>query len=424
MLSPSDAQLAARDQRLPGLATALSAGALSALLVDAGWCAPGDALHGVYARYKPGTNCLVAYASAPGQTAQICAVAHGDDAGVKLAKAHTLPTHTGGGRSLVFPALRLAVYAFPLDRRLPQIGMLSKPCAAQALIDDLGLPAAAPGAAAMLTPVRYKPERRCVLRLAAGEHRWLVKFYAGAHAFERARRAAPLPAGAALHLAPLAGAAVDRHALAWMWLDGATLDTLPAGAPATMAAYRAAGVALAELHRRPAAGYPIYDQNAEADAFTEAAQAIIALAPEYAPRVDAILATLAAHLACLGGERALLHGDFSPDQILVAPDDCDNVTLLDLDRAGAGNPAADVGALAAWLRRRALDGAADDGALDALLAGYAAVATPPAPQAVRTHTAGRLLRLCPEVFRRRDDACWLATLDRCLSAVEEVLHEC
>src|SRR5690606_39174661 len=95
MLSPADTQLAARDRRLPGLATALSADAIHALLVDAGWYAPGDRLRGVYARYKPGTNCLVAYEQ-PGSGAHVCAIAHGDDAAVKLAKAGALAQRTAG----------------------------------------------------------------------------------------------------------------------------------------------------------------------------------------------------------------------------------------------------------------------------------------------------------------------------------------
>lgn len=427
MLSPADAQLAARDRRLPGMATALSADAIHALLVDAGWHAPGDRLRGVYARYKPGTNCLVVYEQ-PGRGAHVCAIAHGDDAGVKLAKAEALAQRSAG-RSLVLPSQRLAIYAFPLDRRMPHLSVLGAPHAATELLRRLGLDGD-DCVEPVLTVLRYKPERRCVVRVDAGAHRWLVKFYAGRTAFDHAHAAAMLPGGAEYHLSPLAAANAGILALAWEWVEGAPLDSLPPGAASTEAAYTATGAALAALHRRPPAGFRRYDANAETAALEEAAAAVSSLAPHTAPRVAVILARLCLRMADLAVPPVLVHGDFSPDQVIVRDDGAGNyaVTLLDFDRAGAGHPAADCGALAAWLARRTLDAPAaaapEPSLLDAFLAGYcAAGASLDDGGALRTHTAARLFRLCPEAFRRRTDPCWLDSLERYLHAVEEALDE-
>lgn len=427
MLSPDDAQLAARDRRLPGLATALSADAVHALLVDAGWQAPGHRLRGVYARYKPGTNCLVAYEQ-PESGARLCVIAHEDAAGAKLAKAQALPRLTGSGRSVVFPTLSLAIYAFPLDRRMPHLALLGAPHAAAELMRRLGLDAS-PCDTPRLTVLRYKPERRCVVCIDAGAQRWLVKLYASRTAFDQARAAAEVTGGSALRLAPLAGADAGLLALAWVWVAGTTLDALPAGAPPTDAAYTAAGAALAGLHRRSTNGFPHYDAAAEVAALEQTAAAVTALAPHTAPRTAAILERLRPELAALTVSSALVHGDFSPDQVIVQEPGggVGGAVLLDLDRAGAGHPAADCGALAAWLARRTLDApstaASERVALAAFLDGYRAAGAALDSGALRTHKAARLFRLCPETFRRRNDPCWLDSLQRHLHAIEEVLNE-
>src|SRR5690606_6253025 len=103
--------------------------------------------------------------------------------------------------------------------------------------------------------------------------------------------------------------------------------------------------------------FPRYDANAETAALEQAAAAVTALAPHTAPRVAAILARLRPRMAATVTPPVLVHGDFSPDQVIVREDGTGSfvVTLLDFDRAGAGHPAADCGALAAWLARSTLE---------------------------------------------------------------------
>ena len=78
MLCPSDAELVAREEELPGLATLLSPQALGSLLTARGWGEDMTALRAYYTRYKPGTSCLVAYrgVAVDGQPVWLYAVAH------------------------------------------------------------------------------------------------------------------------------------------------------------------------------------------------------------------------------------------------------------------------------------------------------------------------------------------------------------
>src|SRR2546422_11723154 len=80
MLSPPEVDLVRRDGVLPGLATALDPDALLAVLAPALPTADVRAASVRYVRYKPHTNCLVAYrldlGGAEAQTGDIHAKGH------------------------------------------------------------------------------------------------------------------------------------------------------------------------------------------------------------------------------------------------------------------------------------------------------------------------------------------------------------
>lgn len=431
MLWPADAQLAARDPALPGLGAALSAQAMQALIHHAGWEMKTAHLQGEYARYKPGTSCLVAYTggAAGGGATHFYVVAHRHDAADKLAKAHQLARRDDSGAALVFPELGLAVYRFPLDRRLHRLPALTSSGACRRLLERLRIPLAGGRTPVTCTVLRYKPERRCVARMEQGERRWLVKLYADHGAFAAARAATRLQSGGPLRLADVTGWSRSGRALAWRWTPGRPLDEFCPAGSAIHAAYAAAGEALAELHsRQPRAAYR-YDPATERTALLAAAQAITALAPEEAERIRLVLGNLLPRLAALPEEIALVHGDFSPDQVLIhgAEDGPagDPVTLVDLDRLGVGHSAGDWGALQAWLHRAVLEGLyAPDQAeqcMAAFAAGYARRRALPDRAAVQLYAAMRLLRLAPEVFRRRRRPHWRVDLACTLQKTQEVL---
>ena len=92
MLSHPDRVLVERDAALPGLATVLDPEALVIAVQRAFPQIQIDAAYSTYVRYKPGTNCLVAYElTIAGRRLGAYATAHGTDAAIKSADARQTP---------------------------------------------------------------------------------------------------------------------------------------------------------------------------------------------------------------------------------------------------------------------------------------------------------------------------------------------
>lgn len=122
------------------------------------------------------------------------------------------------------------------------------------------------------------------------------------------------------------------------------------------------------------------------------------------------------------GATVLLHGDCHPKNALL---DGDRVALVDLDQAGLGDAAADIGSLLARIRHGVLLGEYDDHIAEALcaafVAGYSAVRPLPPPASMRWHTAAALVaeRALRAVNRVQPAA--LTTLPALLSLAETEL---
>ncbi|MFI8632762.1 phosphotransferase family protein [Microbacterium sp. NPDC077663] len=219
------------------------------------------------------------------------------------------------------------------------------------------------------TVLRYNPHRRVVLR-TGGDVVKVATTDAG-----RADLTQRLAAGGAAVLpAELVRPGIQRT----RWWGAGDLAASPSRAAAA-----AAGRALAALHDAPADDAPDASP-AEGDLAT----AVAAIG-----RLDADAGARAAALAervraLPTGERsALVHGDFTADQVLRRGDE---VRLIDFDRAGRGEPERDLGAFTAGelLAGRALT--------DALRSGYDA---PVNERAVDRWTATAALQRAVEPFR-------------------------
>jgi Ser/Thr protein kinase RdoA (MazF antagonist) len=155
-------------------------------------------------------------------------------------------------------------------------------------------------------------------------------------------------------------------------------------------AMRRFGAALACLHSVPVPdGLPSFERL---DAAQQAPAAeIVGLAR---PDVAAAAARLAGELAdeARPGEAPVcLHGDVHLKNGLL---DGRRVALIDLDQAGSGQAAADVGSILAGLRYRALvtdERARGEKLRGALLEGYASLRELPDPAVLRWHVAAALL---------------------------------
>lgn len=390
MLGPADLAVVERDRDLPALPLLLDTAALSEWLT---WQTGEDCrVHPGRLRYKPGTSCVLAFVLERGadreQTACLARTYHTDQVhkvGKSMAKAHP------DAVLAVEHALPLLVTDITGDRDVPALGRLRGE-ARGALLGGL-LPGRGDLSHASLTTLSHNPERRWVGLLEDGSGPPVVlRAHRRSHVEQHLR-------GYASHGHPgaptprLLGSS-RRDALAAVeWVPGRELD--PAAAPEVL---RATGATLAHLHGGHVSRLAHLTADVQADAVRRAADQCAVLRPELRMEVQALADAVSARLHELPHARVLLHGDFSADQVVVGDDG--SVTLIDLDAAGRGHPATDLGSVRAAALLAGHGGGA--GAIEAILAGYDGVRALPSAGALAAHTAAGLLRRAGEPFRRRD----------------------
>ncbi|OLC07096.1 MAG: hypothetical protein AUH42_04220 [Gemmatimonadetes bacterium 13_1_40CM_70_11] len=398
MLSPPEADLVRRDAALPALATVLDPEAFVAALPPALAATDVRAASIRYVRYKPHTNCLVAYRLDVGRAAveplHAYAKAHRLDAAEKLRKAR----RSGPGR-MVLADRALVISLFPTDGRLKAMRRLTDAGERPRLLRDL-LSDRPDWWTGTVRTLRYKPERRYVARLETPDG---IGAVLKVHLPEWYRRAADSAAAFASHHAVrvprLLGRSAHHRTVALEWLPGRLLSEA-LGSAADVAAAATVGTALGELHRQRPVGLAAVEPEAEAADLTALGADIAFVCPRLARSAQDLAARLAARVTEASNHLGPIHGDFYAGQVLL---DGGAVAIFDLDRAAWGDPAADLGTFVAHLERDALRGAlpADrvTGLSDALLEGYRTVASRPAPARLRLYTAVGLFRLAPEPFR-------------------------
>ncbi len=415
-MQASDRSIVVRDQALPGLGLLLEPAALLAALRTA-W--PAHDLSEpelIYLRYKPWTNCLVAYSLfVDGDLTFVHATAHRADDKDKSLKALEKFRGESPLKPVILPQ-NIIVRAFPTDRKLAALELLSRRPARRKLLQK-ALPEHPELWDADLNILRYKPERRLVARLVAPDgSQALLKLYHDGD-FKRARAGAEAFSRGALLSAPLLGIHPRHRVLVWRWLDAAPCDALLGENPEVA---EAVGRTLAILHAQPAAGLTPVTRAEESSPLKAAALHVAWLLPELAARVERLADGLDTRLCAAPPRQIPVHGDFSADQALRTPA---GMAIIDFDAAALGDPAWDFGTFMAQLERGAIRG--DIGAetvsaiQDALQAGYQAEGAALPPR-IGLYTAAGLLRLAPHAFRtRRSD--WPEETARLIERAEELL---
>jgi Ser/Thr protein kinase RdoA (MazF antagonist) len=167
-------------------------------------------------------------------------------------------------------------------------------------------------------------------------------------------------------------------------------------------AHHVLGRGVGQLHALPApAAGP--QNRLTVDRLRAAAELIGRARPDAAGQAASLLAALERREEA-AGDRVLVHGDLHAKNALV---DDGRLALVDLDQAGTGAAAVDLGSALAALRYAAIVGAlpvvtANDCARE-LLKGYSESRALPAASALRWHTSAALLaeRACRAVHRVR-----------------------
>lgn len=337
----------------------------------------GDSLRVVHELQIAGAPWLVASRTFAGRSQEVYerAARGATEAGPLRAVAHD-------------PELEAVFWTFPNDRKIGSLAALAP--ATDTVSRVLGRPIARTELAA------YAPEKSATAACLDGTGRPVAyaKAFASAEeaaASRHAHEALFRHVGAthsALRVPAVLGWSADDRMLIVEALGGRRIDTLLG--PDLVRAMRRFGAALACLHSVPVPdGIPPFGRL---DALEQAPAAeIIGRAR---PDVAAAAARLAGELAdeVREGEAPVcLHGDVHLKNGLL---DGWRVALIDLDQAGVGQAAADLGSVLAGLRYRALvtdEGARGEKLRAALVDGYSSLRELPDPDILRWHVAAALL---------------------------------
>lgn len=373
------------DARLPGLAELLDQDRLAARIGETG-------ARLTHLRYKPGTSCVAGIALADGD-----AFGYGvsDAARPKLDK---IIRRADAGAVLVHDRDRnLIIARARTDRDLPA---LADPQAALATIR--------PGPAATFRTLAYKPQRRWVgLARRSGEPPLLLRAYRPATVADAHRRLTWYESLTGIRR--VVGWDPRSGLIGTSYQPGTSLAELIDRDAADDSALHGCGVALARLHDHPARPGPTVRRADPA-----ATVALIGvLLPDQAARARRILDRLDA-TAPTAGSAVPCHGDFSADQVIIGPGagrrEGAGIAMIDFDRSGLGDPAADLAGLPAAGLASA--------EFDRVLAGYRTVR--PVPAGLDWQLARALLLRSAEPFRSGDSD-WPTAIPERLTRIEEAL---
>lgn len=383
----------ARDPRLPlrdRLLDPIEARALLAGHLGDPVGATLDSCALVRVKYRVGESLRAVYRLGVGGREQVVAARMftdgGSTAAYRQAVRRPLPS---GALSPVARDVELdtVFWTFPNDRRLTNLGALAAvPAEFRGLLGP-------PWVASQL--VAYAPEKSATARCLDQNAATLgyVKAYAhpeaGRHAGVLGSVAGHRLSGAGLRVPAVIASSDDRRML---WLEpvpGRPLGELRGVELA--AAMRSLGGTLAVLHRLPPEGLPVFGRF-DLARIHRAAEVIALARPDVADPARRLAASLVTAWRPSDAGPVHLHGDAHPRNVLV---DDGRLALIDLDQAGAGDPAADLGGVLARLRHERHLGRLDDAAASALagclLDGYAGTGSLPPGRALRWYTAAALL---------------------------------
>lgn len=387
------ASLGLQDSAVPGVAVVADGDTLGGLLASVGQ----ELLDRSYLRYKPGTS-LVATLRLPDGPAFAYAVS--DAARPKLAKL--VDRAPQGAVLLHRPEDGVLVARPAADRDLPGV---ADPRRLTRLV----------GPVTRWTTLAYKPQRRWVARPAEDPvPRAVVRAYrpedlpgalAGWQLAARLAEAVTDPGvtDRSGFTVPALLASLPRYGLAAVeWSPGEPLDRLLQAEQVPTEVLAGVGGALARLHG--SLGSRAAHRSTPLDhVVVPVLRELAAVRPDLARRGRALHRELAASAPRPLREHPI-HGDFSTDQVIL---DEGRIGFADWDRAGWGDPAADLGSLRA--------AGLPAGAYPALLAGYDRVRE--VPSTVDWYARVEGMRRLTEPLRRCDGA-WRTAIEARLTALE------
>ena len=457
------------DARLSGLPQLLDTAAVRERLNAAGAQVEGGQVY--YLRYKPGTSCIAAYQftrTDPTTGEEVPAVFYGKcatrdsfEVAYEKVRAHRWLTTSPGAPVIPHEEGKTLFFTFPNDVKLVALRSLATPRRLRRFMrpylpDHPATEWRLPQARLTTEVVRYKPERRAVMRsIARAVHEetgrrekvrvyWRVyrdgqvaemfrrlRFLKAASASERLAVPAPLgfdpkrqvllteavegqPLGESLRTERRASAAESPWPVL-AYLHGPRAHTQ---AESPVSAVQRTAAALAYLHGLADSRLPSVRPEAHLAHALETANMLAALSPELGREAGQIRARLQQTMPDMDGAASLLHGDFYHDQVLVTDE---RIGFVDFDRSHMGSRLEDVGNFLAHLTMSKLEGRLREPAelADAFVGSYGrARGERVSPRDLAWWTALSLLSLSTDPFRRFEPD-WPAKIGAILAAAGE-----
>jgi ATP-binding cassette subfamily B protein len=360
-----------------------------------------------YLRYKPGTNLVVQYEVAAGDARHIAVgmIVSGSYLARRAAKPENLalarlvaPRAPAAVPLAYEAAVDCLVQWYPLDLALPALACT--PEELRRLLAGAGV--SVEGSDEEPHRLAYKPRRRAVLRLDGH----VLKLYRRESEFEQALAGQQAASSLSSLLTPRLEAVLAAQRM--------TVQSLLAGRAVPDAALVApdAGALLAVLHASRQDGLTAFGPAAQLEAAGASARLVATIAPSLRPRLDRLLASLAASTPT-DGTLVPSHGDFNARQLVVAPR---GLAVTDFDGFCLAPAALDPATYAAYfVRGRTGDLDAALAALDDLAIGYGTRS----PN-LHWYLATMILRRAARPFRYLEPD-WRARVGRMVAAAEGAL---
>ncbi|MEB3165287.1 MAG: aminoglycoside phosphotransferase family protein [Cyanobacteriota bacterium] len=429
MLSTDDLDLCRRNPALAGLEKAFDPSYIHRALVSHGIDIddPGS-IQAYYIRHKPQTSTLIAYRlKHANQEYRLTIRVHLEAAPEKIEKP--LKRAKGNHSPLGPAAIRLQdlcgiIMFFPHDHELSALSSIAASLSQRqeqaAAMAALSLPAGD-----TLTCLAYKPERRYVGKLEAeNQPAHVIKLH-DRRTYPTFMQSSMQASRSNFSFCQNAMSFCDRQRLVvYPWIDGQPLSEAMDDNPAIL---KDVAARLAEWHRAHRSATQVVDPATSLEQrIRSSAASLQEILPELADAGLRIASELIAAwhrlVRTLPATPALIHGDFSADQVIIGQD---GPVLLDFDRARLDLPVHDLGSFIARLEYQAVLGDSTESmareARQRLIGAYSS-ANPSQPiWGLEISVTAHLLCLVSEPFRRRQPH-WAEQMRQLLARTRALLE--
>lgn len=407
MLTEADKRIVSRDGSLPGLAALLDEELLLEKLRTLEPFKQAANVEVQYLRYKPGNSCAstlrIGYAD--GSRCHYYAKALTE---TRFQESWNKPSRRKlvekGGlfAPLALPDLCIMLLHPIHDSRIGKPDWLVCPDACRRMMKACSLPVDA-DTTPQVDILRYKPERRLVAKISYGNQPLAILRSGMPEEFT------DMLIGNAFGVSHggvvLSGADGASRTLATRWQKGESLCPEEGRLPDD-ALCAELGRKLARIHEATYSHPTRYTLSDEIGSIAGVANTFRHILPEHIDWFDALQQRVSDGLRNIPEQYALIHGDFSLDQIIRRTNKAGETKLhiLDWDRAAQGHPLFDLATFQARLELQIIEGALpgfEAGRIsDGLLQSYRKKREASAAD-LRLFTASALLRLAAEPFRKR-----------------------